>query len=93
MRWAALVPLLGWVALTILPLMDGLSDPNEGVLVAREAVLRTADAAGAPPRLVDPLPAGTEVTVLEPRGDWARVQLADGRDGWVRASQVRTLAD
>ncbi len=34
------------------------------------------------------LPAGVEVTILEQRDGWVRVQLIDGRQTWVRASAV-----
>ena len=91
MRWACLLPLLLWVAFVVVPAFEGFSEQNEGVIVARDAVLRTADASGAPPKLVEALPGGTEVNVLEERNGWSRVRLADGRDGWVRASQVKSL--
>ena len=92
MRWAAILPLLFWIALVVVPWMEGFSAQNEAVITAREAILRTADAAGAPPKMLDPVPGGTEVTILETRGDWVRIRLADARDGWVRTSQVRSLA-
>ena len=91
LRWLAVVPLLAWIALVVVPAVEALGDPNAAVVTAPDAALRTADAAGAPVKMVDPLPGGTEVVILETRTDWVRIRLADGRDGWVRASQVRSV--
>ena len=40
----------------------------------------------------DPLPGGTEVTLIELRSPWARVRLANGRDAWVNESSVTLVA-
>jgi tetratricopeptide (TPR) repeat protein len=34
---------------------------------------------------------GTEMRVREARGDWARVSVADGREGWVLAQNIRFI--
>lgn len=40
----------------------------------------------------EPLPAGTEVTIGEARGEWTRVVLADRSDAWVSAAAVRAVS-
>lgn len=62
-----------------------------GVLTASETVARAADSRNAPARFSEPLPAGTEVTIAEVRGDWTRVVLADGRDAWVGSAAVEAV--
>ena len=61
---------------------------NEAVVIADETTLHTADSRGAPALLPTPLPAGTEVTILEHRDSWTRISLADGADGWVTAASI-----
>ena len=43
------------------------------------------------PEKLKALPAGTEVTIAEVRGEWSRVVLADGRDAWVTATAVEEV--
>ncbi len=59
-----------------------------GVVVLDGATLRSADSVGASPTYPNPLPAGTEVTIVEDRATWLRVALADGTQGWLSASGV-----
>lgn len=61
------------------------------VVVADEVLARSADSQLSPLALPEPLPAGAEVELLEQRGGWARVRLANGRDVWVRASSVERV--
>ena len=60
----------------------------DGVVVLDGATLRSADSVGASPTYPNPLPAGTEVTIVEDRAAWLRVALADGTQGWLSASGV-----
>jgi len=62
-----------------------------GVLTAPDTVARAADSRNAPARFAEPLPAGTEVTIAEVRGDWARIVLANGRDAWVAKAAVEPV--
>ena len=65
---------------------------GEGAVVLLDgATLRAADSAGASPAFANPLPAGTEVTVIEQRPFWVRVALADGTRGWLAASAVEVV--
>lgn len=92
-RNAALLPALVWMALTGVGLWSRWAGPIDDVVVTvPEAVARSADASGAPPRFAEPLPAGTEARVLERRAHWVRIQLADGRHAWVRTSSVTPVA-
>ena len=62
-----------------------------GVLTAPDTIARAADSRNAPARFAEPLPAGTEVTIAEVRGDWARIVLANGRDAWVGKTAVEPV--
>jgi tetratricopeptide (TPR) repeat protein len=61
---------------------------DRAVLTEDETFARSADSSLAPLALPEPLPAGVEVERLEERADWTRVRLANGRDVWVRSSNV-----
>ncbi len=66
---------------------------REGVIVTRggEPAL-SADAPGARPVFSNPLPAGTEARIVERRGDWTRIQLADAsRTAWIRSGSIDTI--
>ncbi len=54
-------------------------------------MLRAADSIGAPATLTNPLPRGTEVTVVENRETWAKVRIASGTVGWVPAGAVQRI--
>ena len=64
---------------------------NEGVVIGRDAVARAADSINAPSRFGEPLPAGTEVTILEDRGGWLQISLHNGRNAWLTQSQVERI--
>ncbi len=82
--WVGLVVLLMWPAV-----YDGTA--NDAVITVPEAVVRAADSDGASARLAEPLPAGTEVTVVDRRDPWVRIRLADGRGGYLRASNLTAV--
>ena len=93
-RWrrSLAVPLaLVWITAAGSAVLAG-GDGNDAVVVLDGATLRSADSAGASPAFANPLPAGTEVTVLEDRGAWASVRLADGTRGWLSASAMERVA-
>ena len=58
------------------------------VLVDRDVVLRKGNGDGFEPAFAEPLGPGVECTVLEERPGWLRVELPDGRTGWVRQAQA-----
>lgn len=89
LRLFAFVPLVAWAAFLA---SSAFGRPaRAGVIAGAETVARAADSRNSPARFVEPLPAGTEVTIAEIRGDWARVVLADGRDAWVSAASVEEV--
>ncbi len=90
-RNLAVLPALGWIALTASMFVGGDAGTNEAVVVAEEAVGRAADSANAPARFADPLPGGTEVRAVEVRETWVRIELANGRDAWVSRGSVELL--
>lgn len=89
LRLFAFVPLIAWGALLASSALGGVA--RGGVIAGAETVARAADSRNSPARFAEPLPAGTEVTIAEIRGEWARVVLADGRDAWVSAASVEEV--
>ena len=65
--------------------------PDDAVVVTDGVTLRSADSTGASPTFANPLPAGTEVGIVEVRDAWVRVALADGTRGWLAASSVEAV--
>ncbi|MBM4002510.1 MAG: hypothetical protein FJ295_04370 [Planctomycetes bacterium] len=64
----------------------------EGAVVNTDDLLaRSADSSRAPARFPQPVPAGTEVELMETREDWAHVRFADGRDGWLPRGALETI--
>ncbi|MCI0652006.1 MAG: hypothetical protein L0Z55_08985 [Planctomycetes bacterium] len=83
LRNLAWLPGVVWAALLASLLFESRT-AGESAVVISEARGHAADSANAPGVFPEPLPAGAEVTVLERRGPWARIRLADGaRDAWV----------
>lgn len=76
---------LGWLAAA----SRGELSTRHGIIVAPEAVVRLGplEASQSSHSLRD----GAEVTILETRQDWLRVQDAQKRVGWLRSTQVATL--
>jgi hypothetical protein len=69
------------------------NDPSQDAVVMTDAtMLRSADSVGAPSALPQPMPAGTEVRILENREPWTRIELADGSQGWVGSSAIVPVA-
>mgnify|MGYP000169678947 CR=1 FL=1 len=89
-RMLTLIPGLLALAMT-LSLITEHDASRDAVVLGTGVTLRSADSMGAPPALGHPLPAGAEVTVGELRGDWTRVTLADGQNGWLPSSALETL--
>lgn len=63
-------------------------DVRAAVIIVPEVTARAADSHGAPPKLSQPLPSGTEVEVLEQRDEWSRVQLVDRREAWLPTTSL-----
>ena len=87
LRPVAALALTVWVAAAASALLA--KDAGAAAVVLADGVaLRSADSAGASPAFANPLPAGTEVTVVESRMPWVRVVLADRTPGWLPTSAV-----
>ncbi len=92
LRTLAAVPGCGWLLLMgLIVFGHGMNAVEPAVVIVPEAIARSADSTGAPPRLPQPLPSGTELEVMETRENWARVRLYDGRDAWLPTSSVETV--
>jgi tetratricopeptide (TPR) repeat protein len=89
-RHLGVVALLFWAALFGIGFWEGGMGGGADwrVVVADEAVARSADAINAPPRFAEPLPGGVELELIEEREGWAHVRLADGRDAWLHVSAL-----
>ena len=62
-----------------------------GVVTAAEATARKGDSATYESSFKEPLHAGTEFVLVEDRGDWVHIELADGRRCWVSAPDVELI--
>ena len=58
---------------------------RDGVILEPEVIGRQGDAESYQPSFEAPLHGGTEFTLLENRGAWWRIELADGRSSWIAA--------
>ncbi|MCX5640906.1 MAG: hypothetical protein NT059_08865 [Planctomycetota bacterium] len=61
------------------------------VLVETGVTLRKGNGDGFEPAFVETLGPGVESTVIEVRPDWLRIELPDGRSGWIRDTQATRL--
>ncbi len=92
LRNLAMLPALGWCAVLASLLLDPASSAaREAVVTSPEVVARAADSVHSQRRFSQPLPAGTEVRILEEREGWIRVGLANGREGWINSSSVSKI--
>ena len=91
LRRLALVPVAVWVVAAGSALLSEAATPA-GVVVSDGSPMRSADSTGAGLAFAHPLPAGTEVSILEIRDGWLRIALADGTPGWLRANSVARVA-
>lgn len=67
------------------------SRTTEGVVLAPQVTVREGDSNLSAAAFPVPLHAGTEFVLLESRGGWRHIQLADGRAGWVPNTTVALL--
>ena len=88
--YPALVCLLLWMTLGLSVAIDLPSQSGwaEGVLVTDDVVVRKGNGEGYDPQFRQPLHEGVEFKVIEQRGGWLRIELADGNQGWVRVREV-----
>ncbi len=92
LRNLAMLPALGWCGVLASLLLDPASSAaREAVVTLPEVVARAADSVHSQRRFSQPLPAGTELRILEEREGWIRVGLANGREGWISSSGVSVV--
>ena len=92
-RWLGMVAVPAfavWIVAAGSAVLTG-DAPDDAVVVTDGVTLRSADSTGASPTFANPLPAGTEVGIVEVRDAWVRVALADGTRGWLAASSVEAV--
>ena len=61
------------------------------VVVNGQHILRLGRGEGYDPALNQPLGPGVEVRILSERADWAEIQLADGKTGWLPSSAIERI--
>lgn len=64
---------------------------RSGVIIADSTVARKGDSNSYEQSFQDPLHAGTEFQLLEDRGNWLNISLADGRQCWLPAGDVELV--
>ncbi len=89
LRGLAVLPAAIWLAMLGSLLAED-RHPDDAV-VLESIVMRAADSAGAPAAISQPVPVGAEVTILEHRDAWARIQIANGTVGWVPRGAVERV--
>lgn len=89
LRGLAALPLVVWIAMVASAVLE--DGHEDDAVVMDDAVMRAADSAGAPAALSQPLPRGTEVTLLERRDAWTRIRIANGTSGWVPGGAVERV--
>ncbi len=91
-RNLAILVLFAWIALIASMITTATATTRPAVVIVDEIAARAADSPNAPSRFAEPLPGGSEVEVMEDRGEWVRIALANGREAWVRASGLAYLS-
>ncbi|MGK0184290.1 MAG: tetratricopeptide (TPR) repeat protein [Verrucomicrobiales bacterium] len=93
MKWCAGVSaVLAVILLASLIIEAGTSgNSRSGVIIADSTIARKGDSESYEPSFQDPLNAGTEFQLLEDRGNWLNISLADGRQCWLPSSDVEMV--
>ena len=91
-RYLALVCGIVWIStLSCAWLGIGDTSDSDAVVIVPEVTARSADSIHSPARFREPLPSGVELSIVDDRDDWIRVQLSDSRQAWIPASAVEAL--
>lgn len=79
---------LVWVTLAGSVAADtaGLGQRPHGVVLVDDVIVRKGNGVGFQPKFDQPLNAGVEFEVIESRGEWMNIRLANGEDGWIEAT-------
>ncbi|NLD37342.1 MAG: tetratricopeptide repeat protein [Desulfatiglans sp.] len=68
-----------------------LKKQRPGVILTTETTARKGNSETYEPSFMEPLHAGTEFTLIEARGEWFQIELADSRTCWVQAKDVELV--
>ncbi len=94
LRWAAAalgIVSLGLGASVAVDLIRG-DGSREAVLISDGVIARKGNGEGFEPMFLEPLHQGVEVVVAEERGGWCRVELPDGKGGWIPADRLEKVS-
>jgi tetratricopeptide (TPR) repeat protein len=80
--------LVASVVLAFLTYSDHQKD-NPAIIYSEEVEIRDAPTLGGEVNFI--LHEGTKVQLLEKEGDWVRIQLSDGKDGWMPFEDLKAL--
>jgi len=89
--WPLAVALLLTMMMTGSLLYDHFGRHANGVLVAAETMARKGDGLAYGPSFSAPLHAGLEFSLVEKRGEWLYIELADGRRCWVQVEDAEII--
>jgi hypothetical protein len=78
----------GWIALVVVTFLATNRTEPFAIVAVEGAQFRTGNAVSYDLQSSDPLPLGTEVTVLGRRGGWVRASAPAGLAGWLPESAV-----
>jgi hypothetical protein len=62
-----------------------------GVVIHDDVIVRKGNGAGYAQQFEQPLSTGVEFDVLEQRGDWVNIRLANGGEGWIEARSAELI--
>ena len=89
-----IIAIIWWLSLVGVSLVSYLAAGNaDGIILSSEVTARKGDGDNYAEAFLKPLPAGTEFTVLETRGDWLKVELTTGNKCWLKTSDVGLVKD
>ena len=91
--WVALVCLFVGLCFCASVAVESLQSTRQGagVIIAAEVTARQGDAENYPQSFKEPLHEGTEFGLLEKRGGWLRIELADMTETWIPASAAELI--
>ena len=84
-RWAAGIAVVAMVFMVFSAAYDWqrFDATRHGVITSGESIARKGGAESYEPAFTEPLPEGTEFTVVQPRGNWLQISLPDDKEGWI----------